>query len=159
MCINLTWKWACHDLDFTLIVSVISNIKLEWFQSPISWNWRLAFSQMSTPNPVSQICLNWTCKNILIIYRFPSGDNKSFIRFYRAKGKRSTKMTIVEKSSNKESEEQTSNVLQPGAVIRPVLSLDTAIIIIEKLYGLKAIKLKEYIRYNHQSPPHSWLLA
>ena len=57
-------------------------------------------------------------------------------------------MTAGENSSKTESEEQGSNVLQPGAVIRPMLSLDTAIVIIEKLYGLKAIKLKEYIRFN-----------
>ncbi len=60
-----------------------------------------------------------------------------------------SKKEFDEKSSNKESEENSSNVLQPGAVTRPMLSLDTAIAIIEKLYGLKATKLKEYIRYNH----------
>jgi hypothetical protein len=83
---------------------------------------------------------------------------KVFIQHFRSKGKGLTNMSVDEKgskkefdekSSNKESEENSSNVLQPGAVIRPMLSLETAIAIIEKLYGLKAIKLKEYIRCNH----------
>jgi hypothetical protein len=47
----------------------------------------------------------------------------------------------------KMSEEKSSNVLKPGAIIRPFLSLETAIEIIENLYGLKAFGLKEYIRF------------
>ncbi len=47
----------------------------------------------------------------------------------------------------KMSEEKSSNVLKPGAIIRPFLSLEPAIEIIENLYGLKAFGLKEYIRF------------
>ena len=44
------------------------------------------------------------------------------------------------------SEENNSKVLEPGAVIRPSLTSETAALIIEKLYGLKATNLKEYVR-------------
>ena len=48
--------------------------------------------------------------------------------------------------SLKMSEENNSKVLEPGAVIRPSLTSETAALIIEKLYGLKATNLKEYVR-------------
>jgi hypothetical protein len=44
------------------------------------------------------------------------------------------------------SDENKSKVLKPGEVIRPSLTMETAVVIIEKLYGLKPTNLKEYVR-------------
>ena len=44
------------------------------------------------------------------------------------------------------SDEKNSAVLEPGTIIRPFLSIETAVKVIEDIFGLKAFGLKEYVR-------------
>jgi hypothetical protein len=53
---------------------------------------------------------------------------------------------LSDKSDAGVTEDKGSTVLKPGSVIRPFLSLNTAVKIIDRLYGLAAVDLKEFIR-------------
>ena len=46
------------------------------------------------------------------------------------------------------SDEKAATVLQPGTIIRHFLSIETAIKLIDNVFGLKAFGLKEYVRYS-----------